>query len=204
MTEYFEILNKLEILFSENEDLKKRLLAVMKPLPDCPDPPMSKMMQILLASAKKQAGRRTNGERYDDVVFDLGSLLFHVGGLKNYEILCHNLPIPKVSRIRGIIYQHPPVIEGVFRINELKQFLVERNLPLKVHLSEDATVLSPRVQYDPKTNQLVGLVLPFDKDGLPVPASFPATSAHIIAQHFKGKNFYFNFSTEFIDGYSHN
>jgi hypothetical protein len=74
--------------------------------------------------------------------------------------------------------------EGVLRCLELKQYLEKNNLPLMVSLSEDATRIINRVQYDSATNQLVGFALPFDKNGMPSTGKFPARSAFEIEQTF--------------------
>ncbi|KAK3930889.1 8-amino-7-oxononanoate synthase [Frankliniella fusca] len=55
---------------------------------------------------------------------------------------------------------------------------------IKVHISEDGTSVNGRVQYDIKTNQLVGFV-PKLINGLPVSNGFPATSATQMQSHFK-------------------
>ncbi|KAE8749140.1 hypothetical protein FOCC_FOCC004046 [Frankliniella occidentalis] len=179
----------MEILIRENEELKEKLVQAMsdhyRRTEGQAAPKLSAMLEILLESAKKNALKKTGGERYDEVIKELGALLFHVGGLQLYEILCNNLPLPSVSTIRRMIYNQECITEGVFRIKQLKTFLEQRNIPLKVHLSEDATVVAQRVQYHPASNQILGFSLPLDDNGLPVVGSFPATSANTISNYFK-------------------
>jgi len=190
ITDYYTVLNKLQLLIQENEELKKNLeqamSAALKVESTQTPPKLSFMLELLLQSAKKNAMKKTGGERYDEVIKALGHILFHVGGLQLYEILCKNLPFPSVSTIRRMIYKQNSITEGVFRIKQLKTFLEQRNLPLKVHLSEDVTVVAQRVQYHPGSNQIVGFSLPLDENGLPVVGSFPATSANTISSYFKG------------------
>lgn len=51
-------------------------------------------------------------------------------------------------------------------------------------MSEDASGIVSKVQYDPATNQLIGIVLPFNKStGCPVPFTFMATDAEMIKKH---------------------
>lgn len=58
--------------------------------------------------------------------------------------------------------------------------------PRTVWLSEDATGIVSRVQFDVSTNQLVGLVLPInDMNGMPIPFSFPANSVEGIETFMK-------------------
>ncbi|KAE8742486.1 hypothetical protein FOCC_FOCC011981 [Frankliniella occidentalis] len=149
---------------------------------------ISYMLELLLDSARANAHKKSGGERYDEVVKELSLLLFHVGGLQLYEILCANLPLPSVSTIRRLTYKTDVIVEGVFRFKELKNFLLERNLPHKVMISEDATVVAQRIQYHSKQNQIVGFTLPLNDDGVPVSGSLPATSAKRIAYYFSGNS----------------
>lgn len=59
-------------------------------------------------------------------------------------------------------------------------------MPLVVAISEDATRILSKVEYDIQTNELVGLVAPYDENGVPVKSVFPASSASVIVKHFMG------------------
>lgn len=111
--------------------------------------------------------------------------LFIIGGRILYDTLAANLPLPSISTVsRMINSQADSLIEGRCRGEELKQFLRARNLTSHVWLSEDATRITGRIQYDSRSNQLIGFVLPFDINGMPVAFSFTATSAKAIQDHF--------------------
>lgn len=75
-------------------------------------------------------------------------------------------------------------IEGVLRSAELLQYLNDLKLPKIVALSEDATRITNRVQYDPQTNQLVGFVLPLGANGMPIAGYNKARSAAEMEQCF--------------------
>lgn len=61
------------------------------------------------------------------------------------------------------------------------------NCPKYVWLSEDATVITSKVTYDPKSNQLIGLVLPLDEfTGCPKAFTFIASNAERIKEHLMG------------------
>ena len=77
------------------------------------------------------------------------------------------------------------VVEGVLQAKQLLKFLESRNLPKKVWLSEDQTGISGRVQYDSKTNGIVGLVKPLDENAVPKNDAFLATSAKAIEGFFQ-------------------
>lgn len=72
------------------------------------------------------------------------------------------------------------IIEGELRCSQLSEYLDKIGSPRKVWLSEDASGIIAQVTYDPKTNQLVGLTLPNDKNGMPILFSFvPNTLSEI-------------------------
>lgn len=96
------------------------------------------------------------------------------------------LCLPSPSSVNRYLKDYGPTItEGSLRCQELVTFLNEKNAPLVVWLSEDATKITPKIQYDPNTNQLVGFVLLFDKHGMPKTNSFNARNAKEIEEHFK-------------------
>lgn len=72
------------------------------------------------------------------------------------------------------------VNEGELRCCQLAEYLNQINAPKKVWLSEDASGIIAQVTYDPSKNQLIGLVLPNDKNGMPVQfSSTPNTMSEI-------------------------
>ena len=127
----------------------------------------------------------SGGWRYSDTINELGTLFFTLSGPTAYCIMCTNLGFPSISNCRRHLLLNAPITECVFRWKEVKEKLIKRNLPLKVTASEDGTVVTGRVQYDFKSNQIVGFVPALDSDGLPLVGSFPATSGQEILHHFK-------------------
>lgn len=77
---------------------------------------------------------------------------------------------------------------GFFYFDEFKTFVVKRNLPFYVAVSEDATRIITRVEYDHSTNQLVGLVSPLDENGMPKKLFFPAKSASLIVNYLSNNS----------------
>lgn len=61
------------------------------------------------------------------------------------------------------------VNEGELRCKELAKFLDDHNTKKEVWLSEDATAIVPKIKYDATTNQIVGILLPTNENGLPIP-----------------------------------
>ncbi|KAK3917588.1 Bifunctional aspartokinase/homoserine dehydrogenase 2, chloroplastic [Frankliniella fusca] len=80
------------------------------------------------------------------------------------------------------------IVEGEFRFPELVQYLEDRKLGKEIWLSDDGTRIKVQVQYDTRTNQLVGLVPQLDRNGLPKVSSFVADSAENIKQQLLSKS----------------
>lgn len=75
-------------------------------------------------------------------------------------------------------------MEGEIRAGDLCDYLTKFNLPKVVWLSEDATGILPKIQYDAATSQLIGQVLPVDKHtGIPISNTYMARSFEEIKEH---------------------
>lgn len=75
--------------------------------------------------------------------------------------------------IASYIQHKPKIIEGEIRAKQLFEYLEHLNLRKCVWLCEDATGINSRIQYDPITNQLIGLALPINSiTGMPVSFSY--------------------------------
>ncbi|KAK3924533.1 Octanoyltransferase [Frankliniella fusca] len=178
----------MEVLLRENTELKNKLIDAMTSKGQKEEPEyLSGLLRDLNDLAKVNAGRKEKGWRYTgyDEVKELCVLLYLLGGLQTFELLTANLPIPSVSLVKSVLISHNVAKEGEFRIQELKEFLIKRNLPLEVFISEDATKITGRITYHPGTNQLVGFVLPRDESSLTIVGSFPATAARVMCKYFK-------------------
>ena len=75
--------------------------------------------------------------------------------------------------------------EGQFRFDELASYLKKFDAPLVIAVSEDATRVISRVEYDNETNRLVGFLFPCDSNGLPVAHYFLALSLESVEECFK-------------------
>lgn len=80
------------------------------------------------------------GIRHQDDIKNFCAYLYVTGGRKLYETLSMNLPLPSRRTILNVMDTDcPPITEGEILVDELKQFLMDRNLELEVWISEDAT-----------------------------------------------------------------
>lgn len=109
-----------------------------------------------------------------------------------YETLQKNLiyALPSLPGVNRYIHKsNCRLIEGVLRTDELFEYLDERNLEKIVSISEDATRIVGRVQYDSHTNQIVGFALPVNKqNGMPIPFALPARNVQEIIAHFQSEH----------------
>lgn len=149
-------------------------------------------LNLLSAAADINTNRKRGGYRYDVVLKRFATLLRIISGPLAYSILQNNLKcaLPSLpSTNRYIQATKCKIVEGVLRSDELKLYLTSRKLPLIVSISEDATRIIGRVQYDSGTNQLIGFILPINQNtGMPIPFAFPARNAEDIFSHFEKSN----------------
>lgn len=89
------------------------------------------------------------------------------------------------SLVRRIESNEKRVIEGELRCRELAVYLDQLKTEKVVWISEDATAIIVKVNYDPVTNQIIGLVLPLGNNGCPITLAFEANTASEIQEHMK-------------------
>ncbi len=189
----------VELLLKENKELRKALRHVEREKKDqessykkdLNEQLISKnhvMIESLMSAAQRNINRPSNGYRHDDMTKAFAGYMKMIGGTLAYETLHANLPLclPSRSTTNKFINDNKPsIIEGKLRTEELLNYLKERDLPLRVSLSEDATQTNSWASYDPATNQIVGFPLPLDDTGMPIPYSFMARNVKEIQEHFK-------------------
>lgn len=145
------------------------------------------VLRSIIDAAKTNIGRSKNAYRFKSTLKQWFSYIYTVSGRFAYEVLEKNLgcAVPSITTVRRTVSHFScKVSEGVFRFKQLKEYLLENNFPLTVWISEDATRITSRVQYDSCTNQIVGFVPQLDENGIPVSNSFPAISAEKITSYF--------------------
>lgn len=146
-----------------------------------------RIMEKLLATTNRNASTTKPGYRFDPEVKRWAAYLRMLSGPIAYNTLQQNLnlALPSLSRVNYYVQNtHNTMDEGVLRSEELLLYLQERNLPLMVSLSEDATFIVDRVQFNSKKNQLIGFVLPLNRYGMPIPFVYGARDTDEIVSHF--------------------
>ncbi|KAE8747048.1 hypothetical protein FOCC_FOCC006186 [Frankliniella occidentalis] len=160
ITSYFPVLNQIEVTLKCNKDMidalsaRREELALSKPAGGKFS--LSSLLRNLMETALKNSEKRNHGQRYDDDIKLYSVYLCIVGGGGLYEFLWANLPnsMPSLSTVeRELKTSARPVMEGVFRFEELKNFLEANDLPLKVSISEVGTRIQERFSFDPFTNK---------------------------------------------------
>lgn len=131
--------------------------------------------------------KRPEGHRYEEMMYLICAYFLIIAGPLFWENFSANMPVPKISALKAFINKDKvKVIEGCLRVYALKKFLEDRGYPFRVFLSEDGTRICNRVQYDVKTNLVVGLVLEIvENTSMPKTFCFKATSAAAMAGYFK-------------------
>lgn len=146
------------------------------------------ILKKLLDNADSNLNRPKGGFRFSRDIIEFAKYFRMLSGRFAYETLQSNLnlALPSISTVdRHIHRSNHNIIEGVLRCEELRIYLIERECELVVSISEDATRIDNRVQYDRSTNQLVGFVQPTDyRSGFPIPLTFKARTAAEIFHHF--------------------
>lgn len=145
------------------------------------------VLNKLITTANQNVCRKNGGFRFDIKIHQFAAYLRMIAGPLAYNTIQRNLrlSLPSISSTeRTIRKSNCHITEGILRTDELWCYLKKRNLPLMVSLSEDATRINGRVQYDSQTNQILGFALPISEhNGMPIPFSYRARSASEIESH---------------------
>ena len=183
MTEYFPLQESVDALFKEN-DFSHLLESKVPQKVQFSTP----LLQELVANAEENLKRNPTQRRHTEIikkiVYLFSSWLVH---LHNYDLFHKNMPLalPSLSNIRREIHKSfNGVAEGCFQLDQLLDHLNAYSAAKVICVSEDATRVVSRIEYDPNTDRLVGFVLPVDKDYIPMPNVFLATSFERIKEIF--------------------
>jgi len=95
---------------------------------------------------------------------------------------------PSISTLNRYLYNKRRYIEeGEIDFNSLVQHSKERNASKIIWIAEDATRITGKIEYDSRSNKVLGFVLPL-KNGLPDQNKYVATSTEAIQNFFKTGN----------------
>lgn len=149
-------------------------------------------LRKMLKRADINFSRAKPGYRFDEDERRFWTYIRLLAGRLAYSTIHRNyeLCIPSLSTTnRYAKNKSKHIHESCLRTNELLEYLEARNLPLIVCISEDATRIDGRIQYDSRSNQIVGFVPPINSaNGMPIPHSFPAENYMDFVEHFSNEN----------------
>lgn len=127
-----------------------------------------------------------NGRRYSDLEKDICAFEYLTAGNAHYSYLLQNMSIAAKKTVqRHLKNDTNDLKEGEINAKGLKEYLMKNNFPFVVALCEDATRITPAIQYDFSNDCLRGLVSPFDENGLPTPNTFIANSPNKMISDIK-------------------
>lgn len=193
ITDFYKPIENIERILKENQHLKQLLFERVRGM--CEGQPAKISVDSLPYFLKRLVETALNntsatkmeihGNRFESSMKQFCVYLFLVGGRMLYETLYTNMKgvIPSITTVTRSIRQSF-IDEGVLRFAELREFLESRSLPKEVWISEDATRITGRIEYNSKNNLIVGFVIP-QEDGVAKKNYFKAVSARQIQKFFK-------------------
>ena len=137
------------------------------------------LTQEIINNADQNYCKFPTCQRCSTTIKKFATALFLYSGPLAYEFLQQNIPqaLPCTRTIQGAIYaEYNRIDEGSFRFDELQAHIERYKTPRCVSISEDATRITGRVEYDHAIDRCIGCVLPLDDNGLPIVDSFVAKS----------------------------
>jgi len=192
ITDYFKILNEIEILAKENEKLSNLIKQCgTNPYNVGSGHGLTPILKQMLLNTEKNACKYPTQRRHSELLKKFATALFIYSGPLCYEFIHQNMPhaLPSLRSVQKIIHsQYKTMDEGRFRFNDLAEHINDHSAPKVVSIGEDATRVIGRVDYDSETDRCVGFVLPVDDFGLPLFDSFLATSFSAIDSMFKNES----------------
>ena len=131
----------------------------------------SDILSTLLNTVELNRHRPSNNCRYPNSILRFATCFFILAGIYVYEYIRINLKflLPSIETIKSY-YKHNPCSEAQFRFNECISCLNSIKCQF-VFLSEDCSVIIPRVEYDSTLNNFNGFVT-LIVDGTPVVNAF--------------------------------
>ena len=196
ITDYFDLIDQIEILASSNLEFnnilqeacktqqqrlpKHSLVAIIKGF--------SPLLKQLLTNANANVDKMVpQAKRHNTIIKKFSTSLLIYVGPRAYNFLHENMPqaLPSLRTIqRAIQSEYKHIGEGEYRFDDLVVHLESYSADKVVAIAEDATRVIARADYDHETDRVVGFVLPCNDAGLPLSDTFLATSLGAIEKMF--------------------
>ena len=188
ITDYYELLDQIELLVNSNPDYSKVLSEVYNHNYDINTEGFGPLFKQLLKNAQTNIGKVPQARRHDVIMKKFSTSLLIYAGPRAYNFMYENMPhaLPSLRTVQRIIHSdYRPISEGEFRFDELVVHLHNFGADKVVAIAEDATRVIARADYDNESDRVVGFVLPCDDNGLPLVDSFLATSFAAVENMFQ-------------------
>lgn len=171
ITDFFNICNKIQNYLINDSSMTKQLNVIFKAVQNKEESRLEEksnneviksffemIKQTALKNSKTQS---KESNRFSHDLKKLCLYIFITSGRLAYETLCSNMSnaLPSITTLYRTFDTFTKTFEGQIQMHELKTFLLKRNYPLKVFISEDQTAIVKRVRYNSHNNQMVGFVL---------------------------------------------
>ena len=193
LTDYFTLLGEIENVMQKDPNLHKVVANIdsqIKPfLPTDCESDFCPLFKRLLINAYQNANKIPTSRRHATIIKKfITSLLIYAGPMA-YDLVHRNMPtaLPSLRTVqREVQNEYQAISEGYFQFDGLEKYLTQHGISHKVvSISEDATRIIARIDYDSESNRLVGFVLPCSDQGLPLVDSFLATTFESIQRMFE-------------------
>lgn len=189
ITDYFTIVKKIDDIV-QNSPLLSNLIKENSQHTNASGFSTS-LLQQLFTNAQNNVQHLPKQRRHTEVIKKFSMSMLFMAGPTAYDLLHKNMPeaMPSLSTIRKEMRKsYSNLVEGEFRFDKLSAHLDAHKCPRLISISEDATRIIRRIEYDENSNKLVGFVLPVDSNFLPITDSFLATSFEKIEHFFTNEN----------------
>jgi len=197
LTDYFPFIDKIINLTEtepdfnevvENVDLQRKVCLDTCSLLNITDS-FCPLFKKLVLNAQHNISKIPKTQRHNAAIKKFATSLLLYAGPMAYDLVHRNMPkaLPCLRTVqREVCNGYQTIAEGSFQFDGLAEYLAKHGISSKVvSISEDATRIISRVDYDAESNRLVGFVLPCDDQGLPMVDSFLATSFQAMEEMFK-------------------
>ena len=183
ITEYFPLQDAVNALFENDDDFPHLFKSKIPEKSQF----STSLFQQLLANADDNLKRNPSQRRHNEIIKKFCVSVLFMAGPSAYELLHKNIPLalPSLSTVKREIHKSfSGISEGCFQFDQLLDHLNAYSAAHVICISEDATRVVSRVEYDPNSDRLVGFVLPVDKNCIPIQDAFCATSFEQIEEIF--------------------
>ncbi|KAK4878968.1 hypothetical protein RN001_007114 [Aquatica leii] len=194
ITEYFNILKSMQECLQENRALRmeiSREICRNMEESEKSEKQIDKLLVMLQDTALRNLEKNKHGKIFSEPLKLFCLHFYIISGRLAYETLYRKITssLPSLSTIHRTLDEGERVEEGAIRMSQLKQFLIQRKLPLKIFVSEDQTAVIQTIQYEPKINEMVGFVCPLNPEtGFPERRGFVVNTLTDIERAFIEEN----------------